>query len=259
MSMLAGKSALVTGAARGIGAACAESIASQGARVMLTDVLQPLGEQTAAALRAKKYTASFHPLDVTNEAAWDKAIAAAVAQFGRIDIVVNNAGISLPRTIEDLSLDEFRHVLEINLLGCFLGTKKGIQSMKASGGGAIINIASNSTQTVVPLTAAYGPSKAAVANLSKVAAIHCAVARYNIRVVSVHPGPTETEMLLGGGAERATDIPQVKQLIEAIPLGRMGKPREIADVVAFLASDYASYITSSEIFIDGGLTVSMMK
>lgn len=258
MSALAGKSAIVTGAARGIGAACAASLAKQGAQVLLTDVLASQGEHTAAALRDRQHTAIFHALDVTDEAAWDEVIATAVAEFGRIDIVVNNAGINIAKTIEELSLDEFRRVLEVNLLGCFLGTKKAIQSMKATGGGAIINIASNSTQSVVPLTAAYSPSKAGVANLSKVAGIHCAIERYNIRVLSVHPGPIETDMLTGGTA-RAADIPQVKQLIDAIPLGRMGQTREIGDVVAFLASDSASFMTASEVFIDGGLTVSMMK
>jgi 3alpha(or 20beta)-hydroxysteroid dehydrogenase len=258
MSALAGKSAIVTGAARGIGAACAASLAKQGAQVLLTDVLASQGERTAAALRDRKHTAIFHALDVTDEAAWDEVIATAVAEFGRIDIVVNNAGINIAKTIEELSLDEFRRVLEVNLLGCFLGTKKAIQSMKATGGGAIINIASNSTQSVVPLTTAYSPSKAGVANLSKVAGIHCAIERYNIRVLSVHPGPIETDMLTGGAA-RAADIPQVKQLIDAIPLGRMGQTREIGDVVAFLASDSASFMTASEVFIDGGLTVSMMK
>ena len=257
MSALEGRSALVTGAARGIGAACAASLAAQGARVLLTDVA-PAGEETAAALRAHGHLATFRILDATSEAGWDEVVSRAVADFGRLDIVVNNAGIHLPRTIEDLTLDEFRHVLEVNLLSCFLGTRKAIQTMKSTGGGAIINIASNSTQVVVPLTAPYSPSKAAVANLSKVAALHCAAQRYNIRVVSVHPGPIATDMLLGG-ASRAADIPEVKRLIDAIPLGRMGQTREIGDVVAFLASDAASFMTATEVFVDGGLTVSMMS
>ena len=109
----------------------------------------------------------------------------------------------------------------------------------------------------MPLTTAYSPSKAAVANLTKVAALHCAMEGYNIRVVSVHPGPTETDMLKGG-ASRAADIPQVKRLIDAIPLGRMAQPREIGDVVAFLAGEGASFMTGTEVFIDGGLNVSMM-
>ncbi|HKT73170.1 MAG TPA: glucose 1-dehydrogenase [Steroidobacteraceae bacterium] len=257
MSALAGKVALVSGSARGIGAACATVMASQGASVLITDMLAQQGEATAESLRGQGYQARFQPLDVTDERGWDAAVAAAHEAFGRLDIVVNNAGISVPRTIEDLTVEEFRRTLDINLLGCFLGTKKGILSMKGTGGGAIVNIASNSTGTVMPLTAAYSPSKAAVANLSKVAAIHCARERYNIRVNSVHPGPTETDMLTGGGAARAADIPGVRALIESVPMGRMGQPREIAAVVAFLASDAASYVTAAEIFVDGGLTVSM--
>lgn len=259
MSLFTGKVALISGGARGIGAACAAVMAEQGARVVVADLLAEQGEATAAGLRTQGYEALFLPLDVTNELSWDRAIDGAVHAFGRLDILVNNAGISLAKTIEDLSLEEFRRVLDINLLGVFLGTKKAIAVMKSTGGGSIVNIASNSTQNVVPLTTAYSPSKAAVANLSKVAAIHCAAEKYNIRVNSVHPGPTETDMLTGGGKMRATDIPQVRQLIEAIPVGRMAQPREIANVVAFLASDLASYVTAAEIFVDSGLTVSMMK
>jgi 3alpha(or 20beta)-hydroxysteroid dehydrogenase len=257
MKTLSGKVALISGSARGIGAACAAALADQGARIVITDLLVGPGEATAAALRAAGHEAIFHSHDVTDASSWDAAVAAAVSKFGRLDIVVNNAGITLAKTIEDISLEEFRRVLEVNLIGCFLGTQKAIQAMKGTGGGAIINIASNSTQTVMPMTTAYSPSKAAVANLSKVAALHCAFERYNIRVVSVHPGPTETDMLTGGGATRATDIPQVKQLIDSIPMGRMGRPREIGNVVAFLASDAASYMTATEVFVDGGVTVSM--
>jgi 3alpha(or 20beta)-hydroxysteroid dehydrogenase len=259
MAELTGKVALVTGSARGIGAACAAALASKGAQAVITDLLVERGESTAAELRSRGHAARFHELDVTDEASWDRVMAAVQKEFGRLDVLVNNAGISLPRTIEDLTLAEFRKVLDINLLGCFLGTQKAIALMKATGGGAIVNIASNSTLGVVPLTTAYSASKAAVANLSKVAAIHCAAEGYNIRVNSVHPGPTETDMLTGGGAARATDIPQVRQLIEAIPLKRMAQPAEIANVVAFLASDAASYMTAAEVFVDAGLTVTMMK
>jgi NAD(P)-dependent dehydrogenase (short-subunit alcohol dehydrogenase family) len=185
-------------------------------------------------------------------------LAQTIENFGRLDILVNNAGVQMPKTIEDMSLAEFQRVLEINLSGCFLGTQRAIRQMKGSGGGAIVNIASNSTRSVVPLTTAYSPSKAAVANLSKVAALHCAHEGYKIRVNSVHPGPCETDMLTGGAA-RAADIPQVRQLIDAIPLKRMGRPAEVGEVVAFLASEGASYITATEVFVDGGLTASMMK
>jgi NAD(P)-dependent dehydrogenase (short-subunit alcohol dehydrogenase family) len=258
MKRLTGKVALVTGASRGLGAASAAALAQEGARVLLTDVLDLLGEATSAALNQQGHDTFFLHHDVADEQQWEAVLDAAVARYGHIDIVVNNAGINLPKTIEDLSTDEFRRVVEVNLIGCFLGTQRAIRRMKQTGGGSIINIASNSTQNVVPLTAAYSPSKAAIANLTKVAAVHCAAQRYNIRVNSVHPGPIETDMLTGGVA-RAADIPQVKQLIDAIPMGRMGRPSEIGEVVAFLASDAASFMTASEVFVDGGLTVSMMK
>ena len=257
MNGLTGKVVLITGAARGIGAACAANFAKQGAKVVLTDLLAEQGEATAAALRGEGATAVFHVLDVTSESAWESVMAAVMKQFGRLDVLVNNAGISLAKSIEDITLDEFKRVLDINLIGCFLGTRKAILTMKA-GGGSIVNIASNSTQNVVPLTTAYSPSKAAVANFSKVAAMHCAAEGYGIRVNSVHPGPTETQMLTGG-ATRATDIPQVRQLIEAIPLKRMAQPAEIANVVAFLAGDLSSYMTAAEVFVDAGLTVTMSK
>lgn len=258
MNGLLGKVALVTGAARGIGAACAAVLARQGAQVVVTDVLAERGEATAEDLRRAGYKAQFRSLDATDEQAWDDVMTGTIAELGRLDVVVNNAGVTVAKTIEELTVEEFRRVLDVNLLSCFLGTQKAIAHMKGSGGGSIVNIASNSTATVVPLTTAYSPSKAAVANLTKVAALHCAMARYNIRVNSVHPGPTETEMLTGGAA-RAADIPQVKRLIEAIPTGRMGRPEEIANVVAFLASDASSYMTAAEVFVDGGLTVSMMS
>jgi 3alpha(or 20beta)-hydroxysteroid dehydrogenase len=259
MNGLSGKVVLITGAARGIGAACAANFASQGAKVVVTDQLAEQGEATAAALRHQGRTAVFHALDVTSEPAWDQVMASVLKQFGRLDVLVNNAGITLAKSIEDISVAEFKRVLDINLIGCFLGTKKAIQAMKTTGGGTIVNIASNSTHSVVPLTTAYSPSKAAVANFSKVAAMHCAAEGYKIRVNSVHPGPTETDMLTGGGAMRATDIPQVQQLINAIPLRRMAQPMEIANVVVFLAGDLSSYMTAAEVFVDAGLTVTLAK
>lgn len=258
MEKLKKKVALVTGAARGLGAAAAEVLAREGASVLLTDVLDLPGEETAKMLRGRGYRVAYHNLDVTDPDSWDNALDLVAKRFGALNVLVNNAGINLPKTIEDLTLAELRRVLDVNYVGCFLGTQKAIARMKKTGGGSIINIASNSTQNVVPLTAAYSPTKAAVANLTKVAALHCAAERYNIRVNSVHPGPCETDMLTGGAA-RAADIPQVRELISAIPLGRMGQPLEVGEVIAFLASDAASFMTAAEVFVDGGLTVSMSK
>eukprot|EP00456_Euglypha_rotunda_P074451 TRINITY_DN6819_c0_g1_i5.p3 TRINITY_DN6819_c0_g1~~TRINITY_DN6819_c0_g1_i5.p3 ORF type:complete len:258 (+),score=76.35 TRINITY_DN6819_c0_g1_i5:725-1498(+) len=255
---LIGKVAIVTGAARGIGAAAAAALAAEGASIMLTDVMEAQLAQTTEALRRQDRVVAWLQHDVSSKADWQRVMDEAQSRFGRLDIVVNNAGINLPKTIEDLTVEEFRKLIEVNLIGCFLGTQLGIARLKQSGGGAIINVASNSTRVVVPLTAAYSPTKAAIANLTKVAAVHCAAEAYNIRINSVHPGPVETDMLTGGLA-RATDIPQVRGLIDAIPMRRMGQPHEIGEVIAFLASDAASYITGTELFVDGGLTVSMMK
>lgn len=256
MAKLNGKIALITGAARGLGAATATLLAQQGAKVVVTDVLHAAGQDLCATLQAQGLNALFLPQDVASESDWQRILGEVEARFGRLDILVNNAGINLPCTIEDLSLKDFRRVLEVNLIGCFLGTREAIGLMKKNGAGSIVNIASNSSQMVVPLTAPYSPTKAAVANLSKVAAVHCAKQGYGIRVNSVHPGPCETDMLTGGAA-RAADIPQVRQLIEAVPMQRMGRPEEVAEMVAFLASDAASYITASEFFVDGGLTACM--
>lgn len=255
---LSDRVAIVTGGARGIGAACADALARRGAAIVLTDILSELGERTAACLRATGHRAVFRRHDVSEPAGWDDVVQYTLGQFGRLDILVNNAGINLPKTIEDVTVEEFQRVIDVNLIGCFLGMQRAIAQMKRTGKGAIVNIASNATQNVVPLTAAYSPTKAAVANLTKVAAVHCATERYGIRVNSVHPGPIATDMLTGGAA-KATDIPQVRQLIGAIPLGRMGEPAEIGEVVAFLASDSASFMTGAEIFVDGALTISMMK
>ncbi len=154
MSLLAGKVAFVSGGARGIGAACGAAMSAQGARVVLADLPQSDGEATAAALQAKGQQALFVPLDVTDEAGWTRAMEAVAAKYGRLDVMVNNAGITLSKTVEDISLQEFKRVLDINLLGVFLGTQNAIRLMKKSGGGSIINIASNSTDAVVPLARA---------------------------------------------------------------------------------------------------------
>lgn len=258
MSKLKGKAAIVTGAARGIGAACAEALAREGAAVMLTDVLAEEARKTAESLQGQGFTTAAMTHDVSNGEQWEAVMDAAERAFGRVDILVNNAGINTPATIEQLTVEQFRAVIEVNLIGSFLGMQSAIKRMKRSGGGSIVNIASNSTRNVVPMTTAYSPTKSAVANLTKVAALHCAAEGYNIRVNSVHPGPTETAMLTGGTA-RAADIPEVRKLIEAIPIGRMAQPREIGEVVAFLASDAASYMTGAELFVDAGLTISLSK
>jgi 3alpha(or 20beta)-hydroxysteroid dehydrogenase len=255
MANLEGRTALVTGAARGLGGATAKALCEAGASVMLTDVLAE-GEETARQLRDAGYRAAFFAHDVRKEDQWRAAVDAAIAAFGDINILVNNAGITHSVTFEDATLADYQHMLDINLLGAFLGMKAVLPSMKRAGNGSIVNIASNSTQMVLALTSIYSSAKAALANLSKTAAVHCAEQGYGIRVNTVHPGPHATPMLLGGGtAEQAAEIPQVKAVINAIPMKRMGNASEIGKVVTFLASDDASYMTGSEVFVDGGLTI----
>ncbi|MCB5945565.1 SDR family NAD(P)-dependent oxidoreductase [Acidocella sp. KAb 2-4] len=255
MARLDGKVAIVTGGARGLGGATVDVLAEEGATVLIADVIDEAGEARATALRAKGHKAEYHHLDVRDADAWAALVDTAMHAHGHLDVLVNNAGINISITIEDATAQQFRDVLEVNLIGAFLGTKAVIPAMRSSGGGSIINIASNSTQMVLPLTTIYGASKSALANLTKTTAVHCAQRGYNIRVNSVHPGAHETEMLTGGTGMRPLDIPQVKALIDAIPMGRMGQPRELGKVVAFLASDDSSYMTTSELFSDGGLTV----
>ncbi len=255
MGRLAGKLAIVTGGARGLGGAAADALAAEGAAVIIADMLDESGAARAAHLTAEGHKAEYAHLDVRDPASWAALVADIMARHGRLDILVNNAGINAAVTIEDATPDQFRAILEVNLIGPFLGMKAVIPAMRAGGGGSIINLASNSTQMVLPLTSLYGASKSALANLTKSTAVHCAQRGYNIRVNSIHPGAHETEMLLGNGGAKPADIPQVRALINAIPMGRMGKPREIGPLVVFLASDDSSYMTASELFSDGGLTV----
>ncbi|NWK98340.1 hypothetical protein DM806_22255 [Sphingobium lactosutens] len=249
---LHGKVALITGGARGLGAATAWAICEVGGKVMIADLLAERGEQTAAELREAGHDARFTPLDVRDEAAWADAVRATTHAFGKLDILVNNAGIATAATIEDLTVVDFQAILDINLLGPFRGMQAVIPVMKAHGGGAIVNISSNSTQRVSAITTSYAATKAAVANMTKSAAIHLAQTGTGIRVNSVHPGPHATEMLLGSDAK--ADLPEVRALRDAIPMGRMGQAEEVGAVVAFLASDAASYVTGAELFVDGGLT-----
>lgn len=251
MNMLDGKVAIVTGAARGLGLGIARAFCEAGAAVMLTDVLAE-GEQSAAMLRAEGYRAEFVHHDVTDTTAWDMVVKTTVERWGRLDTLVNNAGINLILTIEESTVEDFRKILDVNLLGPFRGTKAAIPAMTATGGGAIINIASNSTRKMVAQTNIYSAAKAALANLSKTSAIHLARGGTGIRVNSIHPGAHATNMILGGTGEPAPSDEMVDMLVSMIPMGRLGKPSEIGATAVFLASDMASYITGAEIFVDGG-------
>ncbi|MDE2515842.1 MAG: glucose 1-dehydrogenase [Rhodospirillales bacterium] len=239
---LAGKVALITGAASGMGAATARLFAAQGAAVMLADQLLAEGEREAAAIGAL-----FQPLDVTDPAQWDAAVAAAEARFGKLDILVNNAGISGSAVADKLDLDAWDRLMAVNARGVFLGTRAVIPAMRRAGGGAIVNLSSISGvagQTMVHM--GYNASKGAVRTLTKSTAVQ--FARENIRANSVHPGVMPPMRTSG-----ATADPKVRaRMLETVPMGRAGRVEEVANAVLFLASDEASYITGAELYVDGG-------
>lgn len=252
MYRLKDKVAIVTGAAQGIGAATAARLASEGASVVLIDILKE-GEATAAALAKTGATTAFIQADVSREGDWTAAVARTEAQFGGLDILVNNAAISVAAHIEDVSIETMRQVMDVNFFGAFHGVKAALPVMRRRGGGSIINISSGQTQVILPFACAYGASKAALTHLSKTAAVHCARNKYNIRVNTVHPGPCETRMILDGIKNLSPAV--VEALHQSIPMQRIGQPEEVASVVAFLASADSSFITAEEIYVDGGQRV----
>ena len=246
---LENKVALISGGARGMGAVEAHLFAQEGAKVVIGDVLEDEGRQTEAAVNEAGGECVFVHLDVTREDDWAQAVATAVSRFGKLDVLVNNAGISSTGGIEELTVQDWDRTLDVNTKGVFLGTKAAIPEMRRAGGGSIINISSGAGIAPAPGTSgAYAASKGAVRIFSKSTAIQ--YAKENIRCNSVHPGPIETPMLRsarGSGAE-------LGDTIERVPLGRIGRPEEIAYGVLYLASDESSFVTGSELVIDGGRT-----
>ena len=254
MPRLSGKSALITGAARGIGAAIAKAFRDEGAHVILTDI----NPQTGAAM-AQSLGATFAPLDVASEADWARI----AAQFPIMDVVVNNAGITGFETggdgavpahdPEHASLADWRAVHAVNLDGTFLGCRYAIGAMRARGAGSIINISSRSGLVGVPMAAAYASSKAAIRNHTKSVALYCAGQGLKIRCNSIHPAAVMTPMwepMLGSGPDRPA---REAALVADTPLRRFGQPAEVAALAVLLASDEAAYMTGAELSIDGGI------
>jgi cyclopentanol dehydrogenase len=245
---LHGKVALISGGARGQGAAEAETFTQEGARVVFGDILDAEGQTVEAAIRAKGGDATYVHLDVTREADWEKAVRVAVDRHGRLDILVNNAAIVIPRVpIEERTAEEWDRVMAVNAKGVFLGTKHAIPAMRRAGGGSIVNISSIAgIGQSLQQEPAYAASKGAIRIFTKVTASQHA--RDGIRCNSVHPGPVDTEML-----HSAMPDPDVlKARLQRVPLGRMGTVSEIVTLVLYLASDDSAYMTGSELVIDGG-------
>jgi 3alpha(or 20beta)-hydroxysteroid dehydrogenase len=241
---LEGKVAIVTGAARGQGEAEARRFVAEGARVLLTDVLDDEGQAAADSLGD---AAAFRHLDVSSEAEWVAAVADAEERFGPVSILVNNAGILDFSPIHKQDVDRFRRVMEVNLIGAMIGMKSVAPSMKRAGGGSIINISSNGGIWGLPGLGAYVSSKWALRGLSKTAALD--LGPIGVRVNSLHPGGIDTPMTSFGSVP-GDESPFAKSL----PIPRMGHVDEVANVVTFLASDEASYVTGAEWSVDGGAT-----
>jgi 3(or 17)beta-hydroxysteroid dehydrogenase len=246
---LAGKVALISGGARGIGAATARLFTQEGARVVVGDLLEPEGRALEAELTGRGGQAAFVPLDVTREADWERAVAAAVSRFGTLDVLVNNAGIGGAGRVEDTTLEEWHRVMEVNATGVFLGTKAAIPALRRAGGGAIVIISSQlGLVGMDDSSPQYQASKGAVRLLTKHTALQ--YAKEGIRANSVHPGPIVTPM-----TEKRRADPAVRaRMVSRIPLGRYGEAEEIAYGVLYLASDESRFVTGSELVIDGGWT-----
>ena len=243
------KVALISGGARGMGAAEAKLFAREGAKVVIADVLEDEGKQTEAEINEAGGQCLFVKLDVTSEENWREAVAATVASFGKLDILVNNAGIFPLGNVEDTTVEVWDRVMDINAKGLFLGTKCAIPEMRRAGGGSIINISSVAGLIGSARAAAYGASKGAVRIFTKSVAVQ--YAKEGIRANSVHPGIIETPMT---APTLLTDDSSRQAQMERTPIGRLGQAEDVAYGVLFLASDESSFMTGSEMVIDGGLT-----
>src|SRR5207245_5588957 len=251
---LAGKVALISGGARGMGAVEARLFAQEGARVVIGDILEAEGRKVEADIRAAGGEAVFVRLDVTNEADWQQAVATAESRFGTLHILVNNAGVSGHGRVEDTPAEEWDRVMDINAKGVFLGSKTAIPAMRRAGSGSIINISSQLGLVGVDNSSPeYQASKGAVRLLTKATAIQYAPDR--IRANSVHPGPIVTPMT----ERRRADPAQRQLMISRIPLGRYGEPDEVAYGVLYLASDGSAFVTGSATVIDGGWTAQSLS
>ena len=249
MARLDGKVAIISGGARGQGAVEARMLAQEGARVVFGDILDELGRQVEAELAEAGLDATYVHLDVTSEDDWTAAVQSAVAKYGRLDILVNNAGILIRKGIEDTTVEDWDRIMAVNAKGVFLGTKAAIPAMREAGGGSIVNISSTAGLVGSPEgSASYTATKGAVRLLTKSTAIQ--YAGDGIRCNSVHPGPIDTEMI----RDTLSDPERMASRMRRLPLKRIGTAEDIAYGVIYLASDESSFVTGSELVIDGGTT-----
>jgi NAD(P)-dependent dehydrogenase (short-subunit alcohol dehydrogenase family) len=250
MGRVAGKVALVTGGASGLGRATAIMLAKEGAKVAVTDINEAGGRAVAAGIGD---AAVFLHHDVTSEGAWQSVLAAVVDAFGKLNILVNSAGIGMSKTVEELTFEEWRRVHSIDLDSVFLGCKYAVPLIARSGGGSIVNISSIAGIIAGHNMAAYNSAKAGVRLLSKSVALHCARQGYNIRCNSVHPTFIDTPILDRHKA-RFGAAEAIAKMARQVPLGRIGEPDDVACGILYLASDESKFVTGTELVVDGGIS-----
>jgi 3(or 17)beta-hydroxysteroid dehydrogenase len=250
MGRVEGKVALVTGAAQGLGLADARVLAREGAKVVLTDISEAAGEAAAESIRAAGGDAMFIRHDVASEEDWKNVLARIEADYGRLDVLVNNAGLVIMETPEQCTLETFRKQNAVMNEGVFLGCKHALPLMKESGGGSIINMSSIASHLGYPIYFAYSAAKGAVRSMTKSLAVHCQMQGYNIRVNSLHPGAIDTPMIEQTQADLG-----LKRKEDVSPVVGIGLPEDVANVVLFLASDDSRWVNGTEILIDNTMSL----
>jgi 3(or 17)beta-hydroxysteroid dehydrogenase len=252
MGRVSGKVAWVTGSGLGLGRASTLLLAAEGARVVVTDIDRPSGEEAVRLITEKGGEALFCPLDVTDADQWAHASRFVETSFGRLDVMVNNAGIAIAANIETTSLADWRRTMAVNAEGVFLGCQHAIALMRKSHGGSIINISSIDAMIGEAEAAAYSASKGAVRALSKAVAVHCAEQKYGIRCNSIHPGYVWTPQTEKFFSDAGLPEQEKAKALKRHPIGFLGEPRDVAYMVLYLASDESRFVTGSEMVVDGG-------